>query len=132
MGGRLAALALCVLGMGALDHGLRLAAALIAGDYAPGSGFEAFRAVSRLEARVIGIGEALGLVLLCLLALRLSFPHGIRRAEQPWLFLLLVGLTVGRSFLGVGEGFTSSFALRESACGLVALLLYAFLPKRPH
>lgn len=72
------------------------------------------------------------MVLPCLLALRLSFAHGIRREEQPWLFLLLVGLTVGRSFLGVGEGFTSSFALPACACGLVAPLLYACLSKWAH
>ena len=78
---KLAALALCLIGMGVLDHALRLLADMAAPDYVPGSGFEALAAVPHLKSRVIGLGEIIGVTVLYLLA-------------------LLLALTAGRSFLG--------------------------------
>lgn len=128
---KLAALMLCVVGMGALDHVLRLLADLAVPDYVAGSGFEAWAAAQHLKSRVIGFGEIIGVTALCLLALRLSFPGGIRRNAYAWTVALILALTAGRSFLGIGEGFTASFYLLVTFCQVVALWLHAILPRRP-
>lgn len=129
--GRLAAIMVCILGMAVLDHGLRLVWDIVGTGYVRGAGADAFLAAASAERRFIAIGEAVGVTFLYLCALRLSFPASLGGNRERWLCVLALALTAGRSFLGVGEGFSAPFGMVLVVCAGVALVIYNYLPKAP-
>lgn len=127
----LLALLICFFGIGLLDQLLETLRqyflSMRGTDLPPALSFESFARIGRIN-RWAGYA---GLCLLWLLALMIARPHGITRDEFLLLLAFAVAFTLGRSFLGVGEGFTLSFLTLNLICGGVAITLqYLLLARR--
>lgn len=124
------ALLLCGFGIALLDQAIALLRegylALRPPDLSPAENFGHIRRASRWGRWL----EHAGLVVLWLLALRLAFPHGIVRDEYPTLLAFLIAFTLGRSLLGVGEGFATDFLWQTLICGALAVAIHHLLPVR--
>lgn len=127
---RLAAFALCLFGMGALDHGLQAFWNVIGQGYGPGMSIDTFAADAVAKRRFVAIGEGIGVTGLFLAALRIGFPAGLIGDQARWIVALALALAAGRSFLGLGEGFTAPFGLLMVICASLALVIYRYLPQR--
>ena len=127
---RAAALCLCFFGMALLDHGIAGVAAQISGPLPSGRGFDAFAEVAGRRRLVTEALQPAGLVVLILLALRIAIPQGVTRQDLGLLIGILFALTAGRSFLGIGEGFSTRFGLPVVICGLAALCLNQMIARR--
>ena len=130
MNRRMAALVLCLFGMWTLDHGLQALWSMIGEGYRPGMSIDAFVADAAMKRRFVAIGEVVGVTGLFLAALRITFPDGLAGDQACWIAALAVALTAGRSFLGLGEGFTASFGVLLTICACLALLIYRYLLQR--
>ncbi|SIO18854.1 hypothetical protein SAMN05444002_3352 [Vannielia litorea] len=104
------ALVISLLGVGAMD---RLFALLNPGLSALATGKVSDESVDRvaLFIRLLPLAEGLVIALITWLALRVARPHGSGSNEYTLLVLIGVGMMVGRSFLGIGEGFSTDFAV---------------------
>lgn len=120
---RAAALALCLVGMGALDRAIASVAAWISGPLPTKMGFQAYVEVSQQRQLVTDLLEPAGLVILVLVALRIAIPKGLTRRDSGLVLGILFALTAGRSFLGIGEGFSTDFGMVVVVCGFAALAL---------
>lgn len=133
-----AALALCFFGMAPLDHGIAWLAACISGPLPAVISFSAYDKVARARQLITDVAEPAALVLLILLALRLALPHGLRGAvtrarvqrDLGLLLGILLSLAAGRSFLGIGKGFSADFGQPVLICGLAALCLNQMITQR--
>lgn len=123
MNKRVAALCLCFFGMALLDHGFAWIAAQISGPLPSAVSFQAYAEVTSKRRLVTQALEPAGLVALILLAMRIAIPNGVTRQDPGLIFGTLFALTAGRSFLGIGVGFSTDFGLSVVICGLAALWL---------
>jgi hypothetical protein len=126
----LLALLLCVAGIAVLDLAVDLLRqqrlAMRPPDLTPAESFDHFRRASRWGWWL----ERGGLSLLWLLALLLAFPRGLVRDEYPTLLAFLIAFTIGRSFFGWGEGFSTDFLWLNLICGGVALVVHDLVSRR--
>lgn len=132
MPSRAAALCLCFFGMALLDHGIAWIAELVSGPLPSSVSFQAYAEVASKRRLVTEVLQPAGLVALILLALRIAIPQGVTRQDPGLIFGILFALTAGRSFLGIGEGFSTDFGLPVVICGLAALWLNQMIARRNH
>ncbi|MDO5632912.1 MAG: hypothetical protein Q4G22_13905 [Paracoccus sp. (in: a-proteobacteria)] len=128
MGRILAAAAICILGMGALDQVLDLFRPYFVDVAQPGAAPQLVH-IRPLPHPWIKPGiEIVGIGLMVWAALGLLRPQGIRRNDAGIIVLLDMALTTGRSAFGIGEGFSADFLLIALPGTLVGLALHRIWP----
>lgn len=73
--------------------------------------------------------EVICIAIISGLAFWLARPSGITSNEFNLAALFLVAMTIGRSFFGLGEGFSTSFSMVAVPGIVLGLVTYAYLQK---
>ncbi len=120
------AFVICMFGTALIDHALL---ALKPKLTSAGDGRIDTAQLERLQQflNVKPFAEVSLITAIAFVAFYLSRPNGFRKNEYPLILLVIASMTLGRSILGIGEGFSTDFLLTALPGTIIGFVVFGLV-----